>query len=85
MNQCQQYAMETDRTHRQIYTSNKARNMHQWFSTFCISQPSAAETPASLRLDYMPDSTLEEIFPVAATRTCAHTSFEARLTAYIRR
>ena len=52
---CQQYAMETDRTQCQLCTSNKARNLHHWFSTFYISHPSAAETPVRLRLDYVPD------------------------------
>jgi len=56
MCQWQQYAMKTDRTQCQLCTSNKARNLHHWFSTFCISYPSAAETPASLRPDYTPDS-----------------------------
>jgi len=76
MCQRQQYAMETERTQCQLCTSNKARNLHQWFSAFCILHPSAAETPASLRLDYTPDSKLDE--------TYRHTSFKARLTAYIR-
>ena len=59
MCQCRQYAMETDRTQCQLCTSNKARNLHQWFSDFCISHSSAAETPANLRLDYMPDNKRE--------------------------
>jgi hypothetical protein len=53
--QYQQYAMGKERIQYQICTSNKARNVHQWFSTICISHPSAAETPANLRLDYIPD------------------------------
>jgi len=60
MCQCQQYTMETERTKYHLCTSNKARNLHQWFSATRISHPSATETPANQRLDYtrtrMPDS-----------------------------
>jgi hypothetical protein len=53
--------METERTQCQIFTSNKARNLQQWFTTFCISHLSAAETPANLSLVYISDSRMKGI------------------------
>jgi len=61
MLQCLQYAMETERIQCQIFTSNKARSLHQWLTTFCISHLSAAETPANLSLDYIPGSRMKGI------------------------